>query len=862
MARHVTRRDGTEAWCHDAPRMSLCARTITSFIGVDIGSLGRRVGPAALAIALLLATATGPALAQSAAQPPAAAQATPAALQDNMLAEADQSIYDKDHETVTLIGKVQIYYKRHTLQADKVTYYTKTKRVVAEGSVRLTEPGGNLLKADKLDVTQGFEQGFVQSLKVESIDRSEFDATSAQRQAGNVTVFENGVYNACQSCENEPTKPPFWQIRAAKIIHNQQEKMVYYEDARLEFLGVPIAYVPYMQHPDPTVTRKTGFLRPSYAFSSNLGLGLSAPFFWAPTKDWDVTLQPVYLSRQGLLGDVTVRHRLEDGIVSFRAIGINQADPTAFSGTSGDRATRGAFYTKGEFDINEKWKWGWTGVLLSDRRFASDYHFASADQLEATSQLFLTGQGQRTFFDAHVYAFQVYGDDDTSKARNVGNDLQNKQPFVATADYDVVFDKPVLDGELSAKFNATNVFRKTSDFDVAGQTYGIAGNFTRVSAELNWRRQITDDFGQVFVPFASLRTDLFFNNKTSDAGTNWSATGGPSTDPTVGWQSDTTAVRAMPAIGLEYHYPWLFASSFGNSIIEPIAQVVARPNETDIGKLPNEDAQSIVFDDTTLFQTDKFSGFDRAEGGTRANLGLQYTFLAPNGVSINALFGQSYQLAGVNSFSQLQLGALEALAAAGEAVPLSAIGSGLGTNTSDYVARFNLDSGFGLRFGTSARFDEKTFELRRTDISLVGVVGPLTAGVNWDYLKTPQSVFDLLLATPGGAALLASDPNLLGSERSEMQGSIGLRLHENWRLFGRVRYDMRNQFLISDSAGIGYDNDSFSASLSFSEDTNLTQTQIVGNRVYSDRIVYFHFALRTLGDASISNSLMGSNQLQ
>ena len=70
---------------------------------------------------------------------------------------------------------------------------------------------------------------------------------------------------------------------------------------------------------------------------------------------------------------------------------------------------------------------------------------------------------------------------------------------------------------------------------------------------------------------------------------------------------------------------------------------------------------------------------------------------------------------------------------------MSAIGSGLGTNASDYVARFNLDSGFGLRFGTSARFDEKSLELRRTDIALTGVLGPLPAAVNWDYLKTPQS---------------------------------------------------------------------------------------------------------------------------
>ncbi|MDR3374439.1 MAG: LPS assembly protein LptD, partial [Ancalomicrobiaceae bacterium] len=475
MARHVTRRDGSEAWCIRAPRQPVGARTTGSVIGVDIGSLGRGAGLAALFAALAFASVGRPAFAetsftQTAPTPPPVdavaqtpAQATVAPLPDRMLAEADQSIYDKDADTVTLVGQVQIYYKRHTLQADKVIYYPKTKRVVAEGSVRLTEPSGNLIKANKLDVTQGFEQGFFESLKVESIDRSEFDAATATRRDGNITVFEHGVYNACQSCENEPAKPPFWQIRAAKIIHNQQEKMVYYEDANLELLGVPIAYVPYMQHPDPSVTRKTGFLRPVYTVSTKLGAGFSAPFFWAPTQDWDVTLQPVYMSRQGVLGDVTVRHRLENGTVSFRAIGINQSDPSAFAGTSGDRKLRGALYVKGDFDINEQWKWGWTGILMSDPLFATDYHFASTDQLEATSSVYLRGQGEKTYFDADLYTFRVYADNNPSAAyanpvaKNIGIDVGSKQPIVGTVDYDVLFDKPVLDGQVTAKFNVTNV---------------------------------------------------------------------------------------------------------------------------------------------------------------------------------------------------------------------------------------------------------------------------------------------------------------------------------------------------------------------------------------------------------------------
>ncbi len=79
--------------------------------------------------------------------------------------------------------------------------------------------------------------------------------------------------------------------------------------------------------------------------------------------------------------------------------------------------------------------------------------------------------------------------------------------------------------------------------------------------------------------------------------------------------------------------------------------MIARPNETQIGKCPNEDAQSLVFDDSNLFRVDKFSGWDRVEGGGRANYGLQYTAQFNQAGFVNALFGQSYSLFGQNSFA-------------------------------------------------------------------------------------------------------------------------------------------------------------------------------------------------------------------
>ena len=166
-------------------------------------------------------------------------------------------------------------------------------------------------------------------------------------------------------------------------------------------------------------------------------------------------------------------------------------------------------------------------------------------------------------------------------------------------------------------------------------------------------------------------------------------------------------IRGMPTVGLEYRYPFINVQSWGTQTIEPIAQVIARPNETQIGKWPNEDAQSFTFDDANLFSVDKFSGWDRVEGGGRANVGVQYTAQFNQGGSVNALFGQSYQLFGKNSFAQPNL-------------VNTGLDSGLDQTRSDYVARLQFQPNKTYMFTSRFRFDQDDMSLQRLELEARG----------------------------------------------------------------------------------------------------------------------------------------------
>src|SRR5215212_8339096 len=264
-----------------------------------------------------------------------------------MMVRADELQYDKVNNRILAIGNVQIYYKGSTLEANRVIYEQATKRMRAEGNARFSEADGKIVHGEIIDLTDQFRDGFVDSLQLEAADKTRFAAPRAERKEGRYTIFQSGVYTACEPCKDDPRKPPRWQVRATRIVHDDTEKMIYFEDARLEFLGFPMFYWPYLSAPDPTVKRKTGFLMPKLGYSSVFGFFGQTPYFWALAPNYDVTLTPTFSSKQGLLMQAEWRHRLINGSYSIKAAGIFQADRQYFAdkfgaGSPGDRVFRGS----------------------------------------------------------------------------------------------------------------------------------------------------------------------------------------------------------------------------------------------------------------------------------------------------------------------------------------------------------------------------------------------------------------------------------------------------------------------------------------------------------------------------------------
>lgn len=721
-----------------------------------------------------------------------------------LLLSANELVYNKDAEKVIVRGNVQIDYGGYKMVARQVEYDQKSGRIHATGEIQLIEPGGNIVYAEKMDVTDDFGNGFVEAMRIETTDLTRLAATSGERRNGEEFILNEAVYTACTPCTTKPEHRSLWHIKAQRVIQNGRTRTIRLENARFELFGKPIAYIPVMELPDHTVKRKSGFLFPRFQYTQKLGAGVGVPYYWAISPYMDATATVTGLTRQGFLLEGEFRQSFHNGLHTLNFAGISQLDKGRFTPGTVDalETNRGMVASRGKFEINPRWTFGWNVLVQSDNNFAKTYELSTFDGTTYVNQAYLTGLGKRNYFDLRAFYFDIQDADANSIA-------ENQQPAAQVLDYSYKAPQPVFGGELSATVNLTNIKRNRLDLDavpgVVNRFRGLEGTSHRLTAELEWKRTYIVPGGIVLTPLLAARGDALGLNMT---------------DPGAGYTGDyhnsDAATRRMLTAGLEARYPILFVGGNSSHVLEPIAQVYARPDEQLAGGLPNEDAQSFVFDATNLFDRDKFSGFDRIEGGTRANVGLRYTGTFDSGYGLRGIVGQSYQLGGLNSF------ATEDLVQAGA-------NSGLETTRSDYVAMFGVDAPSGLMASLSGRLDEEDLALRRADAT----VGYL--GLTWQAAMT----YTRIEAQP-----------LYGSQtdQDEIQTAAAYKFHDYWSVFGAITYDINNDVISRNGFGITYDDQDTLFSLVYQEERDTDST------IANDWSIGARISFRTLGDVNVGDT--------
>ncbi|MEM9782648.1 MAG: LPS assembly protein LptD [Pseudomonadota bacterium] len=594
---------------------------------------------------------------------------------------ADSVTYDSDAGTVTAEGSVEVFYGPRTLTAERIVYDSNTGRISAEGSIVLRDPTGTTVYADAADIDAELYDGIVlgaQSVIATSVleddqprqgSTARLAAVEARRVDGRYNTLSRAVYSPCDVCVDDPT--PLWRIRARRVIHDEQERTIHYENATFDVFGVPVAWLPFFSHPDPTVERATGFLVPSVTDSSTYGLGVRVPFFWAIDPSTDFLFQPFITSEDGIVLDGELRRAFDFGDLRFRG-SIVQTDYT------GDARLQGHVDTDASFDVSalgDTAEFGWDIIATSDDAYLRFFDISNEDRL--TSSVFLRGYERDHFFDVEGIYFQSLRDDEPS------GPIPTVIPRV-DARYE--FDDPLVDGRLGFFMNTQTLLR-----DIGSDT-------TRVTLGADWEREWITSPGLVLRGFASLRGDLFLT--FDDAG---------SSD-----FSDEANARVVPLGGVEARFPLISDDTVtGVHVIEPLVRFEATPFDLNNEDFTNEDSLQTEFDELSLFDIDRFSGLDAVEEGPRFTLGLRYERLSEDGITFSADGGRIFRFADADEFD---------------------VGSGLNGDRSDYVLGWRIGFTDIVSLRNRLRFDDE-FKLNRNEASLEVDYGPASVSIGYAFLE-------------------------------------------------------------------------------------------------------------------------------
>ena len=686
---------------------------------------------------------------------------------------ADKLFYDGRSDVATATGTVQLTYGPYVLTATKVVYDMRNGTFNANGSIILREPNGNVLEAEFAELKDTFREGFARHVRALLTNDVTITAQYARRFENGITIYEKASYTACVDCVSEGGTPA-WQIVAREAKHDLQERTIYYTNARLELGGVPVFWTPYLAYPDPTVKRRTGFLLPSF-HSGHAGFGVTTPFFWDIAPNMDLTFSPRWTTQQGVLGDVEWRHRLSSGIYSTQVWGIYELQSNDNEEVSRNWRTAGR--TEGEFEINNSWSWGWDATAVSDRDFLADYDLDDRDML--ASNIYATGLSDRNYTKAQLIGWQTLSDNDDPEQMPVA------LPFV-TGDY--VLAPDVVGGELSVRFNAYSLQRQESvDDPELALELGTYQTHAMVSAE--WQRQVISDTGLVVTPFAQIRSDAELSENV------------PSSD-----DMDEPDLFVTPSAGFDVRMPFIASHGFFQSVLTPVVQLIASPSEIEDRNNGNEDAITLNFDTTSLFLSDRFTGFDRREGGVRANAGINYTLLGANGGFLRTSLGESFHIAGDNSF---------------------AAGSGLDGTSSDLVGAVALQVNEHATFGYQARVEE--------DLSRINVQ-EATLGLTFDQFSGSLSYADIAAAANYGRP----------DDAQQIWADGTYHIDEVWSLSGGVRYDLEESKVMEQSIGAAFECDCMRAEIQYSMSRN-DYDDTSGADSGMDHRIELGIELRTIG---------------
>lgn len=533
---------------------------------------------------------------------PAAGEADDAAtvLADTIVLQGDR--------TLIAAGGVVIWYQGARLVASRLVVDGASGDLTIEGPIHLSQPSKTgsgeeaILIADSAQLDHRLQDGIIRGARLVIARELQLAARELQRTGGGrMTRLTHVIASSCQVCAEDPI--PLWEIRARSITHDAEERELILEKPQLRAFGVPIAAVPFtITAPDPTVERRSGFLRPSIRTTSGLGFGVKLPYFITLGRNADLTLTPYISASRTRTLEARYRQAFTNGALQFEgAISRDDLSPGE---------TRGYLFGAARFELPRDYRLGVQVQMASDRAYLLDYDITEADRL--WSGLTLERIRRNKLVAARIGNYESLREEE---------DQALSPAQVADAIWLRRITPGTIGGEALLEWSL-HAHRRPSNDDAIGR------DVARASFGLDWRRSEILPGGLLGAAIAEIDADLYRIAQDD--------------------RYDDVETRITPTIGAELRWPLMGQSRGATHLVEPVVQLLYSPRDND--DIPNEDSRLIEFDEGNLFSLNRFPGWDARENGWRTNVGVSWTRLDPTGWSLGMTAGRVFRNRAADEF--------------------------------------------------------------------------------------------------------------------------------------------------------------------------------------------------------------------
>ena len=505
------------------------------------------------------------------------------------------SLRIEGRDTLIAEGNVEALSGQTRLRAARIVYDRAADRLTLEGPITVIEGERIVVLAESGDLDAGLENGLLRGARMVLDQQVQLAANRIDRIGGRYTQLYKAAATSCRVCDDGT--PPLWQIRAKRVVHDQQEKQLYFDNAQVRVLDVPILWVPRLRLPDPTLERATGFLIPSLKQTSRLGLGVKIPYFVTLGPHRDLTITP-YLSPETRTLELRYRQAFRTGQIELNGAVSND--------TLGPDSRRAYLFGTGSFALPRDFQLYFDIEMTSDDAYLLDYDYSEKDRLD--SAITITRTRRDEFIQASLTGYQTLRFSESNATLPT---------IIGDLTYERRFRPGLLGGELRIGLQTNSRFRSSDD-----PTDGIGRDVSRVSADLFWLRNWSLAYGVQ----AEVKT-------------------GASLDGFRILQDDTfdgDLAELVPQTALTLRWPLIKSSANGAThLLEPVAMLGWTGGSR--RDLPNDESTRVEFDEGNLLSLSRFPAPDRREREIVAAYGVNWMRQGPRGMETNLTLGQVWR---------------------------------------------------------------------------------------------------------------------------------------------------------------------------------------------------------------------------